>query len=291
MDKKKIIIAVAAALVVIIAVVGIISATKTKNGKEVSITESTSSVHESTSESNVITENKTDFEATEKETATEKIVITEAKSPASVSDADRKQLEEMLTGIMNFANKKYSPEPLYFFYNFDQRKSEFRALEFLLDEAQGTADEYAKLLGLGTVSTEYKNTKQADPLNKYGDGNGNYSYKVYDGDKVDYLIKNVLNTELDHDYQIIIKEKVFEYYYGGKYYTPIDSCDIGKSEIRIESFTQNKDGQYVVEYTYLAGKEEASAMSYSKLTAEIKEMDGKRFWSIYRIETIRTIEK
>lgn len=290
MDKKKIIIAIAAALVVIIAVIGIICATKTKDGKEVSISEASTSVSQNTSENKEITENPTDFEAKEDET-TEKVDITEAVSPASVTDADRKQLKEMLTGIMDFANKKYSPEPLYFFYNFDQRKSEFRALEFLLDEARGTADRYAKLLNLGTISTEYKNTKQADPLNKYGDGNGNYSYRVYDGNKVDYLIKNVLNTELDHDYQIIIKEKVFEYYYQGKYYTPIGSCDIGKSEIRIESFTQNKDGQYVVEYTYLAGKEEASAMSYSKLTAEIKEMDGKRFWSIYRIETIRTLEK
>lgn len=291
MDKKKIIIAIAALIVLIVSVVGFISATKSVDGKEEGISESASSVSQSTSENNVQAENNTKSEDEKDEPTSEKVDIPEAESPASVSDADRKHLEEMLTGIMDFANKKYSPEPLYFFYNFDQRKSEFRALEFLLDEARGTADRYSKLLNLGTISTEYKNTKQADPLNKYGDSNGNYSYKVYDGEKVDYLIKNVLNTELDHDYQIIIKEKVFEYYYQGKYYTPIDSYDIGKSEIRIESFTQNKDGQYVVEYTYLAGQKEASAMSYSKLTAEIKEMDGKRFWSIYRIETIRTLEK
>ena len=287
--KKKIIIAVAAAIIVIIAVITAIcgiSAKNKKNDEKDSTAPTTVSTAESTS-TEVFPENTT--ETTEETAARE--IITEPINPDDVpgadllSAADKNSLGKILESAMKFAYNMYAPNPIYYFYHFDARKSEIRALEMLTDCDTGIMKDLTSLYGWSDVYYDKKNTSQPDPLKKYGN-DGKFTYRVYDGEKIDYVIRNVFNTEPNHELQLYKKEKYYVYYNGGKYYAAIGSNDIEKVKVNFTNITKNTDGKYVIDYTFLMGDKALKDVSYHQINAEIKQFDGKRVWSIYSIDTL-----
>lgn len=295
MDKnKKIIIAAVSALIVIIAAVAVICGVSAKNKKdsnnETTVSETVSSSENTTKENFSEAPEETTKTSTEAaDITTEPINPDEIPGADLLSAAEKESLGKMLEGAMKFAYSRFTPNPIYYFYNFDARKSEIKALEMLTDNETGIMTDLISIYGWNGVYYDRKNTSEADPLKKYGK-DGKYTYRVFDGDKVDYVIRNIFNTEPNHDHQLYKKEQYFVYYYGGKYYTSIGSNDIEKVKVNFTNITQNADGKYVINYTFLMGDKALKDVSYHTVTAEIKELDGKKLWSIYSIETLYAFE-
>ena len=184
MDKnKKIIIAAVSALIVIIAAVAVICGVSAKNKKdsnnETTVSETVSSSENTTKENFSEAPEETTKTSTEAaDITTEPINPDEIPGADLLSAAEKESLGKMLEGAMKFAYSRFTPNPIYYFYNFDARKSEIKALEMLTDNETGIMTDLISIYGWNGVYYDRKNTSEADPLKKYGK---DYEFHRYDG--------------------------------------------------------------------------------------------------------------
>ena len=120
-------------------------------------------------------------------------------------------------------------------------------------------------------------------------------YSVFPGDGVDWVLRNVMNVEPDHDYIGEVEyddgeTSVWFYYLDGNYY--VKDYDGGfESELYYQRHTVLPDGKVVVDVVEVSYWDDTSAVGSlptdTRVTAGLKEIDGKRVWSIYKIEDLR----
>ena len=127
--------------------------------------------------------------------------------------------------------------------------------------------------------------KGPDPLGKFTPAYADYySYYKLPVSDVKWICENIFNITFEPDYvsehSYVHEDYCYRSYIeagdGGIYY-----CEPGDHSV-------NADGKYeIVVKNYSKGFEDTDIpelLSTKKVTAEIKESDGKRYWSIYKIE-------
>jgi hypothetical protein len=119
-----------------------------------------------------------------------------------------------------------------------------------------------------------------------------YAYYVYDADTIDFIAKEIFNIS-EEDLKTLIKsgsdEKAF-YRHKGKYYTLYEGVFDSFVNAEITSVTRNGD-RYIVGFDFYrlseTYDEDGIAELESKCIAEmeLKTIDGKEYWSLYRFDS------
>ena len=130
--------------------------------------------------------------------------------------------------------------------------------------------------------------KTPDPLNRMKDY-GYYYYKV-NGNKMDWIIKNVFNKTPSHNNKTIGSKPNNEefhawkgaYYYKGYYYLPFGDGGDYTPAYKIISKELGSSGIYTMKFRIQDENIEYTSPSYT-IKAALKLVDGKRVWSIYKI--------
>ncbi|MBR3554009.1 MAG: hypothetical protein IKN72_11590 [Clostridia bacterium] len=117
-----------------------------------------------------------------------------------------------------------------------------------------------------------------------------YYYGKFPGEKVDWLLENVMGIAPDHTYNSFEQdlsehEGWFEcYYYDGDYYYGFgDGGDAGH-QIRIDSQSSDGNGIYTFDISALVYDSETVDGRYT-VKAQLHEADGHREWKLLKIET------
>ena len=210
--------------------------------------------------------------------------------PIIADENDLKDFHSLITNIVNFRNSmmldiKYSST--------DENKMTY-AMECVFN-IWGSVWEYCeeKYNWQDSYKSYWSNTfdevkqkwifETPDPLEQVK----GYAYVRLDGDKVDWILKNIMNTEPDHSYNSKnVKLSEYEmgfacYYYDGYYYYSTgDGGDAG-FQTKIDSKSVNENGQYVFDISGYDFNDEKIA-SYN-VVAELHEVDGSREWKLISI--------
>ena len=126
-----------------------------------------------------------------------------------------------------------------------------------------------------------------DPLDylEYED-TGRYDYYCYDGENVDWIIRNVYGVEPNHNlyegmdwYNGI---DTYAYYYDGNYYVPYLATGWGYESLGEYEISRDESGMYSLTVELLDGFED-SFRGYMYIDAELITVDGEKIWSIHRI--------
>ena len=119
-----------------------------------------------------------------------------------------------------------------------------------------------------------------DPLNKM---TGSCCYARYDGETVDWILKNILNVEPDHSYNEDKGDDISYWYYYDGFYYEMCSCGWDSYEGEFVSESRNSDGSYTVAINSLAYGETKN--SEHTVTAKLLEVDGRRVWNLVSVST------
>lgn len=191
-----------------------------------------------------------------------------AKKAASSSeflvatDADFNALEKLLQSNDTFTA------------NYDCTSSE--AGERVLYRIAGLFGVYDKYFSDSVWMAKPNDNYIPDPLNKYSE----WGYKSYPAANVDYIAKNIFNTTIEHrEYRSI-------YYYDGRVYA--EDTVGGKETIEtpyVTSWSLRSDGKYDVNVTIDIDDFIKIKKVPCKMTVALKNLDGKRVWSFYQVES------
>ena len=109
-------------------------------------------------------------------------------------------------------------------------------------------------------------------------------YYCVEAEDVDFLLETTFNVKPDHNYILRSKDGMVQaYYHDGKYYVCVDEGGAGKEECRINTVKIQDDGKYLIYGTYYSGFDMEKVCDV-KVVAEMKNVKGISFWSIYKIE-------
>lgn len=126
-----------------------------------------------------------------------------------------------------------------------------------------------------------------DPLDYLADSyTGNYNYYRYDGENVDWIIRNVYGVEPNHNlyegmdwYNGI---DTYAYYHDGNYYVPYLATGWGNGSPGEYEVSVNENGMYVLKAEIVDAFDD-SVIGYMYVDAELKTVDGERLWSIHKV--------
>lgn len=116
-----------------------------------------------------------------------------------------------------------------------------------------------------------------------------YEYERIPADKVDYILRNILNVEPDHSYVVKLvgygpsgeRSVPFVYYYDGYYYVDFSPAGSTVEEMRVTDWEIRPDGRYEVEIDCI--ELEGDVWYSLTVVAELKSVGGEKVWSIYKI--------
>ena len=122
--------------------------------------------------------------------------------------------------------------------------------------------------------------ESTDPLNKFGSA----GFTVLPKDDIKWLCENIFNLEFDENHNSDLG-----YVYGDYYYVLSFNAGGGPGyvhELKSHSVAEDKYEVIIDVFEEELGTENPNLRQVRsiKITAEIKESDGKRYWSIYKIE-------
>lgn len=138
----------------------------------------------------------------------------------------------------------------------------------------------------------YDTPSVRDPLKKF-EADSMY-YKI-DGEKFDFILKNVFNVKPDHSYVLHNKKSRWfpdedsAYYYNGYYYVlKADGGDGAGPRTVINNMEKQSDGKYKINITYQFGNDFEGYDDCAQLNviAGLKEINGEKLWSIYSIKKV-----
>lgn len=117
---------------------------------------------------------------------------------------------------------------------------------------------------------------------------GGYEYERYPADKVDFILRNILNVEPDHSYRVSselytsegIVTATWLYYYDGYYYVDFSPAGSTVTDMEIVDVNRRADGLYMIDISTIELEE---VLYTTRVIAEVKIIDGERVWSIYEI--------
>ena len=171
------------------------------------------------------------------------------------------------------------------FFDVDSSDAPNRAYNFISGFC-GISQIYSFIFDFNTIDefvADANYQKTPDPLGKFDDLPVYYRYSA---EEIDWIIKNVFNVEPD---RTIYSDEFLYYYYdeffyiGGGY-----TGDMGY-DFEVENIKDLGDGKYEVD---LLGYTDDQYMEYYGdksdykivATVSLKEVDGKRFWSVYKFD-------
>ena len=126
---------------------------------------------------------------------------------------------------------------------------------------------------------EYNKNAKPDPLNKLGQ-----CYEIYPADKLDWILINIFNVTPDRENATVVNEYGTElYYYDGNYYIAAgDGGDICTEHLEIVDKQIGENNVYTVKYSIVSS--ENVVLKTYKTECALKNIDGEKYWSIYKIE-------
>ena len=146
-----------------------------------------------------------------------------------------------------------------------------------------------------TKETKYEGNTP-DPMN-YFDAKeydvNKYTYYIAEKENVDWVAKNIFNiNNFDCDkieYEGYNGNKIIQcYLYNGKYYSPHRVCGYEPEfEYKVSGYKKLPDGKYEVFFDKIVSEWAARSLEDQSnaltITAGLKNIDGKRVWSYYKI--------
>jgi hypothetical protein len=136
-----------------------------------------------------------------------------------------------------------------------------------------------------------------DPENMFTD---DFGYLKINADHVDFILKNVLciepdRTKTDEDFDRSRYYGIFNYYYcDGYYYYQYDEGGGGYYLSDTVDYIQQADGSYIVKLSsyneidvidpHTGEPDEDYVYTIFEVSAALKEIDGKRIWSVSYIK-------
>ena len=135
--------------------------------------------------------------------------------------------------------------------------------------------------------------KKPDPLNQFAKY---YAYNRFDGDKVDWILKNILNVKPDHSYnsnKVHLGDDLdygFSCYYHDGYYYYSDGDGGGASpRPKLDFKTKKSNGDYVFKLSEYDLEDDSKLVSTYIVTAQLNQVDGYKVWKLISIQ--QTITK
>ena len=237
----------------------------------------------------VETTKETSEEETEEETTTQKftttVPTTKAPVATSLTDSDIYNFEQLMAHVL-YHGYEYSDD----YETFDYKSSD--ALKYAISRV--FTPYYYNLLtfideslyGFGNyeVSSEFYNYNDAerDPKGLW------YQYSTVSQEYVDMVFRYVFNVDpKDTDMFYDNNNNLIAYYQDEIcYMINEDGGDGAGPEVKILDIEQKNDSRYEITAAFVEMDYKHILNRYDdvKVTAEIKSIEGKRLWSIYKIE-------
>lgn len=286
-DKKKIIIAVVLAIVILAVgiVVGVMIRRNIPTQQE-EITTSATTTTTTTATTTTTTEPST--EATSTTTQASAPDVTVKFVDREISNTDKNNFRDAVGEIL--ANGFYEDNYVaigddYKYnltsYNYKSSDAKRYAYSRLLVGVAPLIEQYQYIYNYYVHIEEF--TDENDPK-----GLIDYYYYCVDAEDVDLLLETTFNVKPDHNYILRSKDgTVHAYYHDGKYYVRIDEGGTFDNECRINNIKLQADGTYLIDGTYYNSGENLVDMKKIcdvKVVAEMKNVKGRSFWSVYSIE-------
>lgn len=248
--------------------------------------ETSASVVETTTEE--VTE-ETTVKETEAETTTKKVTTTapttvpatKPKAPISLNNTDKANFEKLMAHMLYF-DCNYSLT----FENYDCTSKD--ALNYALRKTLSPCY-YTLLQFMDEELYEFGNYEVKNILGSANDPRDLWNYYQTTSKKyVEFILHNVFNIELaDTEVFYDYNGNTLAYFEGNTCYINYDDGGDGAGpEVKIKSIETSSDGKYIISVNYSLRDPERIIEKYpdAKITAKIKEVEGKRLWSIYKIE-------
>ena len=165
------------------------------------------------------------------------------------------------------------------------------SLAFEIDECYGIELDWKSFLN--DYSSESP-VFPVDPLDMLPtDSPGVCGYIRLNADQVDWILENILSVMPDRS-RIYFDLNPYDddsttdcYYHEGYYYYLIQEGGGGGNHPAIIDYVQQPDGSYVVKFSaYDEEYEYKNAYQILEVSAVLKEIDGKRVWSVSSVEVI-----
>lgn len=142
----------------------------------------------------------------------------------------------------------------------------------------------------------------ADPKGMFTD---DFGYVKLNADQVDFILKNILcvepdRTKTDDDFDTSEYYGVFDYYYNdGFYYYQLEEGGGGGKAPEIMDYKVQPDGGYIVKLSsynevdttdpFTGELDEDYVYLIYEVSASLKEIDGKRIWSVSYVKPIEYV--
>lgn len=294
-NKKKIIICtvVAAAILAVGILAGVLIGKSGADKKEEdeSSTISTTTTNTTTTEDSTTT---TDMPTSKKNEQNNSVTVVEG----IISNTDRNNFARILGNILyNGFNSEDPPHSDDGYTDKEFALHNYRPYDYKTADAKQYA--YSRLItGVDTLleamvevynwddfeikevwkESEEDDSFESDPKGLLGD-----YYCIVEAKYIDMAIKNVFNIDPDHSYVLKSKDGlVHAYYYNGNYYFRGDEGGAMNSEAVISNVKVMDDGKYEINATWNIA--DSGKILDLKIIAEMKTVEGKSFWSFYKIE-------
>lgn len=203
------------------------------------------------------------------------VMVFDSTRPAEefleATDADFKHLEEVA-------------ELFLFNNNFDCEKNDMgyavsAVMDFFINLYPDYTGENVEI-DFDNIDPLKRVTKEQSSSEDYYDANWS-GFSRAKAEKVEWIIKNILNIEIDRNYQ---SNKT--YYHDGYYYC--DNAIGGMEELyihKVDSSEKLDDGKYKIKLKLYVQSYDNNPKYFGEeeLIAALKNIDGKREWSFYKI--------
>lgn len=168
--------------------------------------------------------------------------------------------------------------------DFEQLCDLLNVLQCEFDYTSSTAmDEAAMILlgDLGLYGEYFDDAELVEENDPQGCFNKPY-YLRYPEENVDWVLRNVFNINPIHNWKSNSKGFVWAYYENGYYYVNEDGYGLIRGNMYIENYVENSTGEYYITLKTEEQPEYGESQTFY-ISAALKEIDGERIWSLYKI--------
>ena len=139
------------------------------------------------------------------------------------------------------------------------------------------------IYNINSETIEIKNSEKDPKMRMVDSGNYYYYYKVK-GEFFDKYLSEIFNVSPDHSFEL----GKLAYYYDGYYYIKQgDGGDGSGPDVAFVDLKECSDGKYEITIKYNRGNDWGYAeLATLKVITELKYVDGKNIWSIYKITNV-----
>ena len=174
----------------------------------------------------------------------------------------------------------------------------FRPLMAVMQDAYDWSAYYEVCVYDGKTEVQPDPKKLLPDENQYEDGVKRYAYVRYDAAFFDRVFETVFNVPMDRDFVYTLPDQdgneytVFYHADGAYYARYAQGGDGAGPKVSLSNFKQQADGTYTVTVDFdLDAPEGTRDLATLRATVGLKELDGDRVWSIYRIDVLEASDE